>query len=200
MKRLFFAIAVLIFYNSALAQEGLNGETEIGTDGQHGEFFSQFLNYDGAKIGFVGRYFKVENVLEHGEFAVGPNVSTGALKAGLRFGYCTDHEVMTNLVISLSLSKTAIATYICEGKFSTNSNIPTTIYQKFFFPLIPRGNFLFRIENLLVNKEIDFLRIGAEYEYVLSQTSHFFIAPFYDPPFQNETEGKVGIQGGLRFL
>ena len=63
MKRLFFAIAVLIFYNSALAQEGLNGETEIGTDGQHGEFFSQFLNYDGAKIGFVGRYFKVENVI-----------------------------------------------------------------------------------------------------------------------------------------
>lgn len=181
---------------AAYAQEGLNGETEFGTNGKGREFFSQFLNYDGARWGLLTRYFKVEDVLERGEFALGPKAATGALKVDLRFGYCTDHEIMTNAILTLALSKTANAQYVFEGKFSTTDKIPTTIYQKFFLPLTSKGTFLFRIENLWVDRKLDFFRIGAEFDYNFpGNNSHFFLAPFYD-----KVNGKIAVQSGFRFL
>lgn len=196
LRSLFLAVFLFVICNiDGYAQEGLNGETEFGTNGKGGEFFSQFLNYDGTRLGLVTRYFKVEKTLERGEFAVGPKASTGALKIDLRFGYCTDHEVMTNATLTLALSKTANIQYIFEGKFSTTDNIPTTLYQKLFFPLTPAGTFLFRVENLWVDKKLDFLRIGAEFDHFVSKNSHFFLAPFYD-----KVNGKIAVQSGFRFL
>ena len=113
MRRLFFlVVAVTMLSGTARAQEGFNGETEFGTNGDKKEFFSQFLNYDGSRFGIVTRYFKIEDTLERGEFAFGPKARTGALTADLRFGYCTDHEVMINVTLTLAVSKTANIIYL----------------------------------------------------------------------------------------
>ena len=65
MRRIFFlVVAVTILSSTARAQEGFNGETEIGNNGEKVKFFSQFVNYEGQKFNAVTRYFWVEDVLK----------------------------------------------------------------------------------------------------------------------------------------
>ena len=193
-KSLFFSIVLLLVSGPSFAQ-GLSGETEVGTNGNGGSFFSQYVFYDFSKVNVLTRYFYVNGVLERGEFSLGPTIGLGngrVLK--FQFGGTTDEEVQVAGLLVAKVKGHGIL-YIADGKLAIPSEQTHTFYQKLFVALTDKTTWQFRVEHLQVGKEQGFLRIGLEYQQGMPNGSHLYIAPFYDPI--NE---KFGSQVGFRFF
>lgn len=190
-KRLFFFTFILLLVSGPAFAQGLSGETEVGTDGKGGSFFSQYLFYDFNRVNVLTRYFWVNGVLERGEFAVGPTMKLGDSVLKLQFGGTTDKDVMLAGTLSTKILGHDVF-YIADGTLST-TEAPNTLYQKAFIALTKGGSWQFRVEDLQVGKKQEFLRIGLEYQRKLPHNSHLFIAPFYDP-IKNGVGGQVGFR------
>ena len=55
----------------------ISGETEAGSNGKGGSFFSQYLFYDFKDANVLTRYFVVNGAVNRGEFAIGPTFKLG---------------------------------------------------------------------------------------------------------------------------
>lgn len=188
------AMIILLFFPGSVFAQGLSGETEVGSDGKGEGFFSQYLFYDTKNTNILTRYFYVNGVLQRGEFALGPTLKFNQnyiLK--FQFGGTTDKEVMLAGLLIAKVKGREIL-YIADGKLSTQDG-PHALFQKLFIPLVQSGRWQFRVEDLQVNRDQSFLRIGLEFQQKLPDNSHLFVAPFYDP-----IRKAVGGQFGLRFL
>lgn len=193
-KYLLFAITSLLLASGPAFAQNLSGETEIGTDGKGEGFFSQYLFYDTKNINVLTRYFYVNGVLKRGEFSVGPTLKLGngnLLK--LDFGGTTDKEVMIAGTLIAKIRGREIL-YIADCKLSTQGG-PHMLYQRLFVPLVKSGRWQFRVEDLQVESDQSFLRIGLEYRQNIQKNAHVFIAPQYDP-----IRKAVGGQFGVRFF
>lgn len=191
-------IACAIFPIGAFAQANL--ELKIGYDNTKEGFISDYLNYDFTNINMFVRYFNVSGVLERGEVAIGPTLHVNDNLVKLQFGWTTDKEIMMGCVVITNTWNGLV--YVADGKLSTTDDMPTTVYQKLYLTLLSSdaGSLQSRTEMLTVTREVSFLRIGIEYQGILSkifpvygENSHIFIAPFYDP-----INGVVGGQVGVR--
>ena len=194
MHKMLFAIATLLLVSGSAFAQNLSGETEVGTDGKGEGFFSQYLFYDFKKVNVLTRYFYVNEVLQRGEFAIGPTLKLrngNVLK--LQFGGTTDKEVMLAGTFIAKIKGREVL-YIADGKLSTQDG-PHTLYQKLFVPLVKNGAWQFRVEDLQVDSDQGFLRVGLEYQHKIPDNAHIFVAPFYDP-----IQKAVGGQFGLRFF
>lgn len=141
------------------------------------------------------RYFKVNGILERGEFALGPTINLNDNdKLKLQFGGTTDREIMLAYVLIDRLKGHDII-HIFDAKLATREEGANELYQKFFFAINKSGKWQIRIEDLQVGDKQSFLRLGIEYQQKIPDGAHIFIAPFYDPIHKS-----LGGQFGLRFF
>jgi len=191
-KSMFLSIILLLFASGPSFAQGLSGETEVGTDGNGEGFFSQYLFYDFKHVNVLTRYFWVNEVLQRGEFAVGPTLELNngnVLK--LQFGSTTDKDVMIAGTLIAKVKGRGIL-YIADGKLATQAGLPNTLYQKLFVSLTANGTWQFRIEYLQVGDDQSFLRIGPEYQHKLNN-KQLFIAPQFDP-IRKQVGGQIGVR------
>lgn len=199
MKKCFVVLLLAIssLTGSVFAQNKASGESEFGTDGKGGTFFSQYLLADGPQWNGLARYFIVNNVLQRAEFAIGPTLplGNGGSLLKLTVGGTTDREIMTATTVLLKVAKRDIV-YIGDGKIATQRDSLSAYYQKLFIPLLPNSTtWQFRAEHLFVDGVQAFMRIGFEYQYKTGEHTHLYFAPFADPVIKS-----AGAQIGFRFF
>ena len=194
MTKLFAKATVLAFllFTSKASAGSISGETEFGAQGNGEKIFSQYLFYDTEKTNFTARYFWVDQVVERGEFAIGPTFSLGnSTTIKLWAGGTTDEEVMLGgLLIAKPLGHDLL--YILDPKLSTN-RLPDGIYQKLIVSLDGENLFHFRIESLQLNEAAIFVRTGVEMRLNIPW-GHFYLHPYFDPVGDD-----LGFHIGFRF-
>ena len=171
-----------------------SGETEFGSDGKSGTFFSQYLFLDAKQWNLVGRYFWVNNALNRVEFAAGPTIKFGRNHGLLKFdfGGTSDQEVMLAGTLVIKVFGRDIV-YIGDGKVATQPDALSQYYQRFFLPIDKKAVWQFRTEHLFVGGAQAFFRIGGEYQWQFNPHAHIYIAPFYDPIVRSPG-GQVGFR------
>ncbi len=190
---LLFAVTLLCAITQPASAQW-SGETELGSNGRGGSFFSQYVFYDTKGANVLTRYFWVNGVLRRGEFSVGPTFhlkNDTVLK--LQFGATTERSIQTAGTLSAKPFNHDIF-YIADGKLSAIGR-SNEFYQKLFVAINTKGSWQFRIEDLIVGHEQIFLRIGGEYRRFLPRQTHLYAAPFYDPIIHS-----FGAQVGFRFF
>lgn len=186
-----FTLMISLYSASAACAAGWSGETEAGGAEKSPTFASQYVFYDAPHVNALARYFYVNDVLERGEFAVGPTFNIKGVTTKLQFGLTTNRDALFALTAIGSISGHTII-YIADAKVSTGER-PSTFYEKLFVAITPGGTLQLRIEDFLVEKKNGFLRLGVEYRVSVTKSTHFFVAPFYDPD-NHEWGGQAGIR------
>ncbi len=198
---IFLSIFAIIPFTQAQAQ--LSNETETGTDGYGEYFFSQYLFYDSSSLNYFARYFWVKDVLNRGEFALGPTLSDTTRTVKLTFGGTTDHEAIVSALYLTKIFNRDLL-YLFDLKISTKEKIPNTIYQKLAFGINTQGELQLRFEHLSggywTKDKFDghFFRLGFEYQFkhnLYNFNTQWYVAPFYDP-----LRKSFGGQMGFRFF
>lgn len=205
LKISLITVLFLLFLSFSVKAQ-LSGETEAGSDGKGESFLSEYLFYDFLNVNLFGRYLWINNILERGEFAIGPTITfkdTSLIKVTV--GMTTYNEaVIDALLLTKFGGKDAL--YLFDLKITTEKNIPNTLYHKLALGINKKSTLQVRIEHLTGNywgkksDEFDgqFLRIGLEYQQKFSVSehpAHIYVAPFYDP-----VRKALGGQAGFRFF